>query len=47
MINKKYYPCEICKLKYKERKYAERCEAWCKRHKSCSLNITKYAIKEK
>ncbi len=41
---KKYYQCEVCKFVYKERKYAERCEEWCKKYKSCNLKITKHAV---
>ena len=44
--NKKIlYQCEACKLLYKEREIAEKCEAWCKEHKSCNLDIIKYAEK--
>jgi len=39
------YQCEECKLLYKEREIAEKCEAWCKEHKSCNLDIIKYAEK--
>ena len=40
-----YYQCEECKLIYKERKWAEKCENWCKKNKSCNLKITKHAKK--
>ena len=43
---KKYYQCEECKLLYAERETAEKCQAWCPEHKSCNLEIIKYAIKE-
>ena len=42
--NKKSFMCEECCLNYKDKKWAEKCGAWCKKHKSCSLKITKYAI---
>ncbi len=42
----KFWICEECKLKYKERDWAEKCEDWCKKYKSCNLEITKHAIKE-
>ena len=42
---KEYYKCEECKLKYKEKKWAEKCEKWCKENKSCNLKITKHAKK--
>ena len=44
---KKYYACNICKFAYKEKQLAEKCEAFCKAHKSCSLEITKDAVKIK
>ena len=43
---KTLYQCEECELRYKEREIAEKCQAWCKAHKSCNLDIIKYAIKE-
>ena len=42
---KKYFQCEICGFIYKEKKWAQKCENFCKKNKSCSLNITKHAIK--
>lgn len=38
------YQCPECGLEYKEKEWAEKCEAWCKKYKSCNLEITKYAI---
>jgi hypothetical protein len=40
-----HWMCEECKLKYEDKSWAERCEAWCKEHKSCNLEITKHAVK--
>jgi len=42
--NNKYFTCEECKLAYKNEKQAEKCEKWCKKHHSCNILITKYAI---
>lgn len=42
----KFYMCPICGLKYKEKKWAKKCEEWCKKHNSCNLEITKHAIKK-
>jgi hypothetical protein len=39
-----FYVCEKCKLKYKEKYWAEKCEAWCRKYKSCNLEITKHAV---
>lgn len=40
----KLYKCPACGLKYKEQEWAEKCEEWCKKHKSCNLEITKHAL---
>jgi hypothetical protein len=40
-----YWICEECKLKYGDKIWAEKCEAWCKKYKSCNLEITKHSIK--
>ena len=45
--NKKLYQCEECGFKYKEWETAQKCQAWCKEHKSCNLDIIKYAEKER
>ena len=39
-----YYVCEECKFKYKDKATAQKCENWCKKHKSCNLEITKHAV---
>ena len=38
------YLCEICGLGYRDRETAHRCEAFCKEHDACSLEITKSAV---
>ncbi len=43
--NKKYYSCNICKFVYIDKNVAEKCEEWCSTYESCSLEITKNAIK--
>lgn len=40
------YECPECHLKYKEKEWAEKCEVWCREHKSCNLEITARAEKE-
>lgn len=40
------YQCAECGLKYKDQGTAEKCEAWCQEHKSCNLDIIKYAVSE-
>lgn len=45
MAIKKMYICRECGLKYKDKKWAEKCENYCKKYKQCSLEIIKHAIK--
>ena len=37
------YKCPECGFEYKEKQWAEKCEAWCSKYKSCNLEITKHA----
>lgn len=43
--NKKYFVCEECNFLYKEKKWAQKCEDFCKKYKSCSIEITKHSVK--
>lgn len=43
--DKKYYQCEECGFFYETRELAQKCEDFCREHNSCSLEITKHAIK--
>ena len=43
-MNDKEYVCSICKLKYKEKEWAEKCEEWCLENNSCNLEITRHSI---
>ncbi len=38
------YQCPECGLHYNEKEWADKCEVWCKEHKSCNLVITSHAI---
>jgi hypothetical protein len=40
-----FWICEECGLKYEDRIWAEKCEDWCRKHKSCNLEIIKHATK--
>ena len=40
-----YYQCEECGFLYKEKKWAQKCRDFCKKHKSCSIKITKHSVK--
>lgn len=42
--DKMLYQCPECKLWYEEKEWAEKCEAWCKEHKSCNIEITSHAV---
>lgn len=44
---KEYYQCEICKFYYREKKQAEKCQAWCDKHHSCNIEITKNSVNPK
>lgn len=43
---KEIFACPECGLKYIDSSWAKKCEAWCKKTKSCNLDIIKHAIKE-
>lgn len=45
--NKETYQCEECDFHYEEKAQAEKCEAWCKEHHSCNLEITAHALENK
>lgn len=40
----KYFQCEECGFKYLEKEWAEKCEAWCKEHNSCNLEIIRNSV---
>ena len=43
--NQKLYFCPECGLKYQKKELAKKCESWCKKYKSCNLEIIQHAIK--
>ncbi len=45
--NRIVYKCLKCGWMYEDKKWAEKCEDYCKKHNACSLEITKHAIKIK
>lgn len=45
--NKDFWKCSICSLKYKKKEYASRCEKWCRKHRSCNLEITQHSVDRK
>ncbi len=43
----KCHYCGECNMAYFDKKKACECEDWCKKHKSCNIEIIKYAITER
>jgi len=41
--NQNLHQCNECGLHYKDKDTAEKCEAWCKEHKTCNVEITSRA----
>lgn len=44
---KTYFQCSECGLYYKNKDMAKKCENFCKKYKSCNLDIIKHAVKLK
>ena len=42
--DKQLYQCPECGLHYTSEEIAKKCEAFCKEHMACSLEITKYSV---
>lgn len=45
--NEKSHKCPECGLHYEDKEQAEKCEAWCKGHNSCNLEITSHSNENK
>jgi predicted ATP-dependent serine protease len=45
--NKELYQCEECGFHYADKAWAEKCEAWCREHKSCNIEITAHVTPKK
>jgi len=43
-INKELHQCPGCQLYYKKRGWKDKCEAWCKEHHSCNVEIIRHAV---
>ena len=39
------YQCSECGFWYKDEEWAKKCEDWCRKYKSCNLEIIRHAIK--
>ncbi len=44
---KKLYQCSECGLSYEDKIWKDKCEAWCKKHHTCHVEITRRAVKNK
>lgn len=45
--NEHFFMCPECGLHYRDEKLAKRCEAFCKKHKACSMEIAKHSLESK
>ena len=45
--NQILYQCEECGFHYIDQAMAEKCEAWCREHQSCNIEIIKDAVENK
>ncbi len=41
---KKYFQCEACGFYYRDGGWAKKCEEFCNKNKSCSIEITKHSV---
>ena len=41
--NKELHQCGECGFRYENKEWAEKCEAWCKEHQSCNIEITAHS----
>jgi hypothetical protein len=44
---KNLHKCPECGLHYEDKRQVEKCEEWCREHKSCNLEIISQAIENK
>ncbi len=41
-----YFQCGECEFLYKDKEWAEKCEAFCREHHQCGIEMTAHAVKE-
>lgn len=46
-VEEECHKCPECGLNYNDKEWADKCEAWCKEHHSCNLDITSHAVENK
>lgn len=42
--NEDLFKCEACGFYYKEKGWAKKCEDFCNKYRSCSMEITKHSV---
>ncbi len=42
---KNLFECEECRMLYKERELAKKCQDWCSKHHSCNIEIIRHAAR--
>ncbi len=42
--NKGLHRCPECGLHYEDKDWKDKCEAWCREHHSCNLEITSHSV---
>lgn len=42
---KQVFVCSECGLSYADKEWAQKCQAWCREHHSCNIEITAHAVK--
>ncbi len=40
------YVCSECKMGFKDKKWADKCQKWCSEYHTCNLEIIKHAVKD-
>ncbi len=43
----KTFECKECNFNYETEELAKKCEAFCRKYKSCSIEITRHAIESR
>jgi hypothetical protein len=46
-LPQKTYQCPECGFHYTDEPTAKKCQAWCREHNSCNIEITKVAIENR
>lgn len=41
---KKVFVCSECGLAYSNKEWAQKCQSWCKKHKTCNIEIIEHSL---